>query len=102
MEHKSHIVVRDMCHEVAGTPSTVGKEVVAIAFIPKNTPLSIFDRGFLVGVANVNKDVYLCSGADSRFVCRTGQADITVVVNINDVLFCGNDFYSAEELGITE
>uniref|UniRef100_A0AAU8GFD2 Uncharacterized protein n=1 Tax=Salmonella phage vB_SEnST11_KE22 TaxID=3161173 RepID=A0AAU8GFD2_9CAUD len=100
MTSKTHVVVRDFCHEATGNPSTVGQTVVEVVFLPALSPVSIFDKDRLAVQTMVNKDVYLCTGGSSR-ICMNGEiVDRTFVARVGKTVYEGNDLYSAEELGI--
>lgn len=103
MTNKTYQVVKDLCNENMGTPSTVGQAVQTVVAIPAGTPIAIYDSSTLCGTSNVRRDVYLTVGGSSRIMNVVREVvDRTFVVRIDGVVYEGNDVYSAEELGIAE
>lgn len=102
MTNKTHTVLRDLCSETKGTPSTVGQEVSVVVKIPALHPVIIYDGDRPDGISNVRYAVYLTQGALSRI----NQAGVVVervfVARVDGTLYQGNDVYTAEELGISE
>lgn len=102
MTNKTYTVVKDLCNEKMGTPSTVGQSVTTVVAIPAGTEVAVFSDDTLCGTSRTLRDVYLTTGGGSR-TSRFGQiVDRTFVVRIGNDMYEGNDVYSAEELGITE
>lgn len=102
MTNKTHTVVKDLCNENVGTPSTVGQSVKTVVAIPAGTEVAVYHDDTLCGTSRTIRDVYLTTGGESR-TSRFGQiVDRTFVVRIDNVIYEGNDVYTAEELGITE
>lgn len=104
MVNKTYTVVKDLCHENMGTPSTVGQVVTTIVAVPANTPVVVFDQdGNLRFTSTVRSDVFLTNGGKSRSEDGFGGIiDRIFAFRINGVWYEGNDVYIAEELGITE
>jgi len=104
MTNKTYTVVKDLCNEKVGTPSTVGQVVTTVVAVPANTAVFVFDKDsqFLFTSRVVN-DVFLTQGGGSRSRdARDGIVDRNFAFRINGIWYEGNDVYSEEELGITQ
>lgn len=102
MTNKTYTVIKDLCNETVGTPSTVGQRVTTVVAIPAGTEVAVYSDDTLCGTSRTLRDVYLTTGGGSR-TSRFGQiVDRTFVVRIGNDMYEGNDVYSAEELGIAE
>ena len=102
MTNKTYTVIKDLCNEAMGTPSTVGQRVTTVVAIPAGTEVAVYSDDTLCVTSRTLRDVYLTTGGGSR-TSRFGQiVDRTFAVRIGNDMYEGNDVYSAEELGITE
>lgn len=105
MINKKYTVVKDLCNENMGTPSTVGQVVTTIVEVPADTAVVVFDQeGQFCFTSTVRSDVFLTKGGKSRSRDGFGDGIINRIFafRINGVWYEGNDVYTAEELGITE
>lgn len=96
-------VFRDLMHEAISTPSNVGKEVEVVAFLPRNSQITIGWDGNIIHTF-VNKDVYLCRGLPSRMLglAKNEPVEVVITAMLGEFNYSGGDVYSAGELGMEE
>lgn len=102
MTNKTYTVIKDLCNEAMGTPSTVGQRVTTVVAIPAGTEVAVYSDDTLCVTSRTLRDVYLTTGGGSRTLLFGKVVDRTFVVRIGGTVYEGNDVYTAEELEITE